>query len=75
VNLCKPNTQAEHVLRTRTEGLKAHFLGAAPQTPQKQQQKQNLPNESGVGLAVGANDLNLLPNEQKGTHNRLMGLR
>lgn len=65
----------EHVLRTRTEGLTAYFLEAAPQTPQKQQQKQNLPNKGGIGLAVVANDLNPLPNEQKGTHSRPRRLR
>ena len=32
--------KTEHVLRTQTDGLTAHFLGTAPQTPQKQQQKQ-----------------------------------
>ena len=30
MNLCKQEQQTEHVLRTRTEGLTAHFLELRP---------------------------------------------
>ena len=47
----------ERVLRPRPVGPNGPFsIGAAPQTPQIQQQKQRLPYESGVLLKVWAND-------------------
>ena len=67
--------QTEHVLRTRAEGLTAHSLELRPKPGRSNNKSKNLPNESGVGLAVVANDLNLLSNKQKGIHNTPMRLR
>ena len=56
-----PNEQqAEHVLRTWTEGLTAHFLELRPKPRRNNDKNKTFLMRRGVGLAVVANDLNLL---------------
>jgi hypothetical protein len=56
-----PNEQqTEHVLRTRAEGLTAHFLELRPK-PGRSNSKSKTFLMRGVGLAVVANDQNLWP--------------
>ena len=44
----KKQTKKERVLRTRAGAACGPSVGAAPQTPQKQQQKQNLSDKGGA---------------------------